>query len=355
MSTPIGALGSGLGGGVELTLSNIAQEMLRRGNKLEIVAPFGSVSSSLPIREIPGELQIPAQNQNRTEPIFIPKNSVLANMWDYARQVQANYDLIVNFAYDWLPLYLTPFFNTPIAHLISMGSLTDTMDHIIEQVANHFPGTIGVHGKTQAATFTFADKCRCLVNGMDLSLYQFCSQPGSHLAWVGRIAPEKGIEDAVAAAKITGIPLKIFGLIQDVPYWEKICQDYPDAPIEYRGFLPTHELQQELGQCRALLVTPRWIEAYPNVALEALACGVPLISYRRGGLTEIVQEGKTGFLVEPDSVQGLVEAIHRLDETDRQACRQQAETTYSVSAMGDRMEQWFEDILTHSPKLKAQA
>lgn len=132
MSTPIGSLGSGLGGGVELTLSNIAKEMLRRGNKLEIVAPQGSVSSSLPIKEIPGELQIPAQNQTRTEPVFIPKNSVLANMWDYARQVQADYDLIVNFAYDWLPLYLTPFFNRPIAHLISMGSLTDVMDHMIE-------------------------------------------------------------------------------------------------------------------------------------------------------------------------------------------------------------------------------
>ncbi|MBC6430422.1 glycosyltransferase family 4 protein [Nostoc sp. HG1] len=345
MSTPIGSLGSGLGGGVELTLSNIAKEMLRRGHEVKIVAPQRSISNSLPIKEIPGELQIPAQNQTRTDPIFIPKNSVLANMWDYARQVQANYDLIVNFAYDWLPLYLTPFFNTPIAHLISMGSLTDTMDHIIEQVANQFPGTIGVHGKTQAATFTFADKCKCLVNGMDLSVYQFCSQPGSCLAWVGRIAPEKGIEDAVAAAKITGIPLKIFGLIQDVPYWEKICQDYPDAPIEYRGFLPTDELQQELGQCRGLLVTPRWIEAYPNVALESLACGVPLISYRRGGLAEIVQEGKTGFLVEPDSVEGLVEAIKHLDEIDRQACRQQAETLYSLEAMGDRTEEWFQKIL----------
>lgn len=152
--------------------------------------------------------------------------------------------------------------------------------------------------------------------------HPFCSQPGSYLAWVGRIAPEKGLEDGVAAAKIAGMPMKIFGLKQDVPYWEQICQEYPDAPIEYRGFLPTHELQQELGQCKALLITPRWIEAYPNVALEALACGVPLISYRRGGLTEIVQEGKTGFLVEPDSVQGLVEAIKHLDEIDRQACRQ---------------------------------
>ncbi|MEH2166320.1 MAG: glycosyltransferase family 4 protein [Nostoc sp.] len=345
MSTPIGSLGSGLGGGVELTISNITKEMLRRGHKVKIVAPQGSIGSSLPIKEIPGELQIPAQNQTRSQPIFIPKNSVLANMWDYARLVQADYDVIVNFAYDWLPLYLTPFFNCPIAHLISMGSLTDAMDEIIEQVAINFPGTIGVHSQTQAATFTFAERCICLLNGLDLSIYQFCPEPTQSLAWVGRIAAEKGLEDAVAAAEIMGITLKIFGLKQDVSYWEKICQEYPDAPIEYVGFLPTVELQKELGQCRALLITPRWIEAFGNVAIEALACGVPLIAYRRGGLREIVQEGKTGFLVEPDSVQGLVKAIKRLDQLDRQACRQQAETLYSLEAMGDRVEQWFQKIL----------
>lgn len=344
LSTPIGPLGSGLGGGVELTLYNIAREMLRRGHQLQVVAPAGSAMDSLPIAQIAGELQIPAQNQSRTDPILVPKNSVLANMWDYAREVQAEWDVIVNFAYDWLPLYLTPFFSRPIAHLISMGSLTDVMDEMIERVATRFPGTIGVHSLTQAATFTFADQCRCVLNGMDLSAYQFCGEPGTELAWVGRIAPEKGLEDAVAAAKITGIPLKIFGLKQDEAYWERICQEYPDAPVEYVGFLPTAELQREMGRCRAVLVTPRWVEAYPNVALEALACGLPLISYRRGGLTEIVRDGKTGFLVEPDSVDGLVQAIGRLDEIDRAECRRQAEANYSAEAMGERMEQWLQDI-----------
>nr|WP_313936357.1 glycosyltransferase family 4 protein [Anabaena azotica] len=345
LSTPVGAIGSGIGGGVELTLTNIALEMIRRGHIVKIVAPQGSVVKSVPIVEIAGESQIPAQTQTRAEPIVLPKNSVLANMWDYARQVQSDYDVIVNYAYDWLPLYLTPFFNTPIAHLISMGSLTDAMDSIIEQIATNFPQTIGVHSLSQAQTFTFADKCRCLANGMDLSIYQFCARPSNFLAWVGRIAPEKALEDAVSAAKITGIPLKIFGVKQNEQYWQDICQKYPDAPIIYRGFLPTAELQQELGQCRALLVTPRWVEAFGNVAIEALACGVPVIAYRRGGLTEIVKDGETGFLVEPDSVDGLVNAIKQLDQIDRHTCRQQVEREYSQQAMGDRIEQWFRDIL----------
>jgi UDP-glucose:tetrahydrobiopterin glucosyltransferase len=165
------------------------------------------------------------------------------------------------------------------------------------------------------------------------------------LAWSGRIAPEKALEDAVAASQLTGIPLKIFGKIQDSSYWEKIQRDYPDAPMEYMGFLSTEELQSQLGKCRALLVTPRWVEAFGNVAIEALACGVPVIAYRRGGPAEIVRDGKTGFLVEPDDIEGLVTAIQRLDEIDRFACRQQAEGEYSLEALGDRLEDWFTDLL----------
>jgi len=345
VSTPVGPLGTGLGGGVELSLYNIAQEMLRRGHTLQILAPQGSKFESMPIVEIAGEVQIIAQSQERNAPITMPSNSVLANMWEYVRQVQHDYDLIVNFAYDWLPFYLTPFLTRAIAHFVSMGSIYEAMDRMVAQVAKQFPGTIGFYTESQAATFALNQQCPCLSSGIDLSLYEFCPQPQPQLAWLGRIAPEKGLEDAVAAAQITKIPLKIMGKMQDQSYWEQICQDYPDAPVEYLGFLSTAKMQQELRQCRAMLMTPRWVEAFGNVAIEALACGVPVISYRRGGPAEIIQDGRTGFLVEPDSVNGLVEAIARLDEIDRYTCRQQAEAEFSLEALGDRFETWFRDIL----------
>jgi UDP-glucose:tetrahydrobiopterin glucosyltransferase len=344
LSTSVGALGSGLGGGVELTLRNIAQALMQRGHGVQVVAPTDSVLESIPLVLIPGELQVTAQTQERDAPIALPDNSVLANMWDFARRVQREYDLLLNFAYDWLPFYLTPFFDRPIAHLVSMGSLSAAMDRIIERVAIDFPGTIGVHSRAQAATFVFADRCRVLGNGLDLSLYQFRETPDQALAWVGRIAPEKGLEDAIAAAQRTGMPLKIFGVMQDEAYWQQLLQTYADAPIAYSGFLPTAQLQQALGRCQGLLMTPRWVEAFGNVAIEALACGVPVIAYQRGGPAEIVQHGQTGWLVEPDSVAGLVAAIARLSEIDRRACRQQAEASYSLAAMGDRIEQWFRDI-----------
>jgi len=349
VSTPVGPLGTGTGGGVELTLQNMAQILIQRGYRVDVIAPRGSQLANIPIQEIDGAAQIPAQTQERSAPILMPGNSVLAQMWNDARQVQVHYDLIVNFAYDWLPFYLTPFFSIPIAHMVSMGSLTDAMDQIIAQVAAYAPATIGVYTRAQAETFAFADQCYPLGSGLDLSLYHFCSEPGPALCWLGRIAPEKALEDAVAAVQATGTPLKILGQIQDVAYWQQIQQIYPAAPIEYLGFLPTAEMQAVLRECRALLVTSRWVEAFGNVAIEALACGVPVIAYRRGGPAEIVRDGKSGWLVEPDSVVGLIAAIKRIDEIDRYACRQQAEAEYSLSALGDRTEQWFRTILAARP------
>ncbi|NDJ15838.1 glycosyltransferase family 4 protein [Myxacorys almedinensis] len=345
LSTPVGAIGSGLGGGVELTLQSVARSLLRRGHSITVVAPQGSVLDGISLVEIPGNLQLTAQTGGRNDLITLPENSVLGNMWNYARQVQHEYDLLFNFAYDWLPFYLTPFFDRAIAHLVSMGSLTDAMDQIIETVAQEFPTTIGVHSRAQAETFQFSDRCFNIKNGFDLSAYHFCAQPKQHLAWVGRIAPEKGLEDAIAAVQKTNIPLKIWGVIQDHVYWQQILATYPTAPMEYAGFLPTDQFQQVLGESRALLMTPHWVEAFGNVAIEALACGVPVIAYRRGGPAEIVQDGKTGWLVEPDRVDDLVSAIANIDLIDRSTCRQHAETDYSLEALGDRLEAWFAQIL----------
>ncbi|MGF1537006.1 MAG: glycosyltransferase family 4 protein [Elainellaceae cyanobacterium] len=344
LSTPVGPLGSGLGGGVELTLKNIAIALQQRGHHIHVVAPQGSQLDSIPLTAIPGALQVLAQSQSRETPIQMPCDAVLARMWDHARQVQQDYDLLLNFAYDWLPFYLTPWLRRPVAHLVSMGSLSDAMDQAIAQTLGQFPHTIGVHTQAQADTFPFSD-FRILQNGFDLSQYGFQSQPVNELAWVGRIAPEKGLEDAIAAAAQCEMPLNVFGAVSDDAYWRRLQQQYPDAPMRYRGFLPLAALQREVGQCKALLVTPKWIEAFGNVVVEALACGVPVVAYRRGGPAELVEHGQTGWLVEPDSVEGLVAAIAQVEAIERAKCRQKAEEKYSLRAMGQRVDAWVSEIV----------
>jgi UDP-glucose:tetrahydrobiopterin glucosyltransferase len=345
LSTPVGPLGSGLGGGVELTLKNLAIALARQGHKVTIVAPQTSVLAEFELIALPGSLQISAQSQSRDALVTLPSDAVLGRMWDYARQQQQHYDVLVNFAYDWLPFYLTPFFSTPIAHLVSMGSLSDAMDTVIQTVADRYPATLGVHSLAQAATFKWAKDAHNLKNGFDIDQYEFCATPSDYLAWVGRIAPEKGLQDAVAAAAKADVKLKIFGVVQDRDYWRQIQTNHPAAPIEYCGFVETTALQAQLRQARGLLMTPHWVEAFGNVAIESLACGVPVVAYDRGGPAEIVRHGETGWLVEPDVVPALVNGIRDIDKIDRAACRAQAETEYSLAAMADRVESWFAEIL----------
>ncbi|MEM9980681.1 MAG: glycosyltransferase, partial [Cyanobacteria bacterium P01_D01_bin.2] len=146
----------------------------------------------------------------------------------------------------------------------------------------------------------------------------------------------------------TQTPLKILGKLENPEYWDTIQRTYPSAPFDYLGFVNTQQLQAIVRRCQGLLMTPRWVEAFGNVAIEALACGVPVVAYRRGGPAEIVSHGKTGWLVEPDSVGGLVEAIQKLERISRYQCRQQAESEYSLPALGQRFENWFEAIIRQS-------
>jgi UDP-glucose:tetrahydrobiopterin glucosyltransferase len=349
VSTSVGPLGSGLGGGVELTLVNLAQALTARGHRVWTIAPAGSrlLDLDLEILQVLGVLQATAQNQGRSAGIEMPGESVLAAMWQRAWQLQGEADVIVNFAYDWLPFYLTPFFTTPVVHLVSMGSLTEAMDGAIESVAAQFPDHVGVHSRAQAETFAFAKDCWVLGNGLDLDLYEFQPEvsPMAGLGWVGRIAPEKGLEDAVAAAQSAGMSLRVWGVMQCPDYWQAVRSRYPEAQVDYGGFLTTPDLQRALGQCRGLVMTPKWVEAFGNVAIEALACGVPVVAYGRGGPREIVVDGECGWLVEPDDGPGLVAAISKLGAIERSACRLRAEQHYSLEAMGERVETWLRACL----------
>ncbi|TRU14949.1 MAG: glycosyltransferase [Microcystis sp. Msp_OC_L_20101000_S702] len=350
ISTPVGFLGSGDGGGVELTIYNLARTLNKQGYAVRVVAPEASQLHDIPLITIAGNAQISAQSQGREAPILMPENVVLANMWHYAQQVQNEYDLIVNFAYDWLPFYLTPFFATPVAHLVSMASVSLAMDHIIQKTYRSFPHLLAFHTVVQAETFSISPPYRCLANGLDVSLYQFRADPSPSLAWVGRIAPEKALEDAIAACQQLGVPLRVFGHISDPLYWQNLQDNYSFDLVDYRGFLPTRSLQKELGDCFGLLMTPRWVEAFGNGAIEALACGVPVVAYGRGGPVEIIEDGKTGFLVEPDSIEGLVTGIKNLDRIDRYSCRAVVEQKYSLEALGNRAINWFEEIFARSQK-----
>jgi UDP-glucose:tetrahydrobiopterin glucosyltransferase len=351
-STPVGPVGSGLGGGVELTLTTLTAGLSERGHRVEVVAPAGSLVPGVVVHEAAGVLQPGSQLSERDAPVEIVPGSVLTAMWDRVADLADDVDVIVNLAYDWLPMYLTGWARTPVVHLVSMGSLTEAMDAAIRHVAARHPDRLAVHSRAQAATFDRADAgaipFRVLGAGISVERYRFRAEPDRehrHLGAVGRISPEKGLEDVAALSATTGWPVRVWGLMQEPDYWARLCADHPDADLEYAGFLSTDELQEAIGGCTALVMTPRWLEAFGLVAVEAMATGVPVVTYDQGGPAEIVVDGRTGFVVPPDRVDLLARALEDIDTIDRAACRARVEAEYSTSAFAARVEAWLLDVV----------
>jgi UDP-glucose:tetrahydrobiopterin glucosyltransferase len=221
------------------------------------------------------------------------------------------------------------------------------MDAVIAEVAARNPGRLAAHTLTQAATFGDPSWFRLLASGVVTERYEMhlSADRPAYLGAVGRISPEKGLEDVAALSARSGWPVKIWGIMQDPAYWDRICAEHPSAKLEYRGFLATDDLQAAIGGCSAILMTPKWVEAFGNVAIEAMATGVPVIAYDRGGPAEIVVDGVTGFVVPADDVDALVDAVSRIDSIDRISCRQRVEEHFSTEALAQRVDVWLRDVI----------
>jgi UDP-glucose:tetrahydrobiopterin glucosyltransferase len=330
-------------------LHSLVLGLTGRGHHVEVLAPAESLHVGAVVHQIPGALQPTAHTADRGTLVSVPADGVLAAMCEWARVHQGEFDVILNLAYDWLPFYLTPFFvTTPLAHLVSMATLSDVMDDAIRRAALLRPRNVAMHSQAQADTFpTLSGLVPVIGSGIAVERYDMhiTADEPRYLGFIGRISPEKGLGDVVAVADSTGLPLKVWGLMQDQHTWDAAISAHPAAQVSYEGFLPTDELQAAIGGCAAIVMAPKWVEAFGNVAIEAMATGVPVVAYRRGGPAEIITDGETGFLVDPDDIEGLISAVGRIDELDRVECRQRVEEEYSIPALASRVDDWLEVVI----------
>ena len=344
VSTPIGHLGSGRGGGVELTIISLIKGLILLGHQIILIAPKGSKlpfqSKNLEIRLIDGIDQPSWQHQKENDPVIIPSNSVLPKLWEVAIDLANQSDAIINFAYDWLPLWLTKIQGIKIFHLISMGAESTIMKETISEISELFPLQLAFHTKRQSKDYSLKTDPIIVGNGFDMENYLFNENENGPLGWAGRIAPEKGLEDAVKVANDLGEKLLVWGLIEDKKYASKIENSFKKEIVEWRGFLPTNKFQEQLGYCRALINTPKWNEAYGNVIVEAMACGVPVIAYDLGGPGELIENGFNGFLVKPNDIEALIKATKSISEIKRKNCRYWFEQKATNKVFAKRVENW---------------
>ena len=345
VSSPVAPLGDGRTGGVTLELENLAKAGQGHGITVDAMGPRGSRSfaSIHQLIEVDGALQPSLAAEEIINGYPIPPDSVLAAMWQEAARQQRHYDVIVNLAQDWLPFYLTDFFDTPLLHIVNMGNTEPSTSVEIIRVANANPTRVRFISHSQTTQFEGLRNPPVMHLGLDIDLYTYTDDIHGGLVWAGRISPEKGLEDALEIAKRAGTRLAIAGAIGRPAYWQSLCDAY-GAQIDYKGFLDTNGLQNLLGQGRALLQTQKWREAFGLVTIEAMACGTPVIAYDRGANGELIEDGKTGFLVTPDSIDEAVIALGKIDQIERKACRAHVAKRFSIDALGQRFIAWLEEV-----------
>jgi UDP-glucose:tetrahydrobiopterin glucosyltransferase len=346
ISTPVGPIGSGIGGGVELILSALAKSFNKQGHDVEVVAPRGSQIDDIKVHQFDGRLHIPMQKMQRNDAVFTPIDSVLVNMWKFVIERAQQFDYVINFAYDKLPFEQHHACSIPIGHIISMSSLNDEMDLLFERIASNYPRAMLMHSHVQVTTFnsTILKAVQIIECGIDASLYQYNANPKDYLAFVGRISREKGIADIFQIAEKTNYLIKAWGYMEDETCWKEAQSIFPNAKVVYSGFLPSSELQHELGQARAQLMTHKLIEAFGLVVIEALACGTPTITYDRGAPAEIIQDGRTGFVVPADDIDKMISSINMIDQIKRSDCREFFEAKYTLETFYSGVEQWITQL-----------
>lgn len=193
-----------------------------------------------------------------------------------------------------------------------------------------------------------------IYNSINLDQYSFNPSPkggpaspkGGYLLWVGRITEKKGPRVAIDVAKATGLPLKMAAAIDpvDQPYFEKEIQPFIDGKkIELLGELDHQAVVSLYGNALCTLFPITWHEPFGLVMIESMACGTPVVAYNMGAVPEVVADGKTGFIINTTNttnsniqkrgVDGLVEAVKRIGEIDRAACRNDVEKRFSAPRM----------------------
>ncbi len=182
-------------------------------------------------------------------------------------------------------------------------------------------------------------------NGTDVSLFTFSEEHEDYLLYAGRIAPEKGVKEAIQIAKESNHRLLIIGPVNygGQGYFDQYIKPELNDRILYLGRMDQDQLPKYYQKAKAVLTPIQWEEPFGLTTVEAMACGAPVISLHRGAAPEIIIDGKTGFVV--NSIGEMVKAVEKIDQIKRSDCREHVATMFAIEQMVEHYEKAFCKIL----------
>ena len=224
--------------------------------------------------------------------------------------------------------------DTPVVHTVH-GPLTGEPGELYEQIARVAPqvGLISISMNQRAPRPDLPWVANC-PNALDFSLYPCKPHRGEYLLFLGRMSPDKGAHRAIAVAMETGLPLKLAGKMQDAKekdYFREYVEPHLVGGIEYLGEVSHGHKVELLQDARATLFPIEWEEPFGLVMIESMACGTPVIATRWGAVPEVIEDGRSGIIV--DHYHHMVDALERADELDPTECRRYVEERFAPERM----------------------
>ncbi|GAA1963378.1 glycosyltransferase family 4 protein [Microbacterium deminutum] len=253
-----------------------------------------------------------------------------------AMELSGAFDLVHSHL-DWLPLAFAGSWHAPLVTTIHGFS---------------GPAILPAYRRASSAFVSISDADRTpeleyiatVYHGIDMAEFEAVPVVGDDLVVFGRIHPDKGTADAIEIARRAGRRLVLCGIVQDDAYFSEQVEPFIDGErVIYRGSVGPADRADLLGSASALLHPIHFDEPFGLSVIEAMACGTPVIAYRRGSMPEVVDEGVTGFLV--DDLDGAVGAVARLRELDRGRVRERARGRFDVERMVDDYLRVYETLL----------
>jgi glycosyltransferase involved in cell wall biosynthesis len=251
-------------------------------------------------------------------------------MLEQVRQRAGDYDFL-HFHLDYYPWSL--FSRQSVPFVTTMHGRLDLAEH--QPVFTTFATAPVISiSDSQRRPVPQANWVRTIHHGLPKDLLRPVAATPGYFAFLGRIAPEKGIDRAVAIARRSGVPLRIAAKVDKVDreyFDEKILPLIDGSLIQYIGEINDGEKSEFLSGAVALLTPIDWPEPFGLVMIEAMACGTPVIAFNRGSVPEVIDDGLTGFIV--NNVQEAVEAAARLPQLSREKIRTHFEKRFTARRM----------------------
>lgn len=313
-------------GGTERVVSYLTEDLVRAGHSVTLYASGDSRTSARlrPICARALRLEGAEQANLLSDPLACHMLSI-----ETAIRESGQFD-VMHFHLDYLPFSLLR--RTRIPALTTIHGRLD-IAHLFPLFREFREMRLVSISRAQREPMPWASWLETIHHGLPEDLLTPCYEPEDYLAFLGRVSPEKRVDHAIEIAHRAGKRLRIAAKVDPAnrEYFKEIGPLFSASHVDFVGEIRDEEKNQFLRRARALLFPIDWPEPFGLVMIEALACGTPVIAFRRGSVEEIIEDGVTGFVV--DTVEEAARAVGRIGSLDRANCRRAFEERFSAGRM----------------------